>query len=467
MRASVSPTPASSCDGSRMKRIAILAALGACSSSPKPVEPSTPIAAPEPSPPPPVEQPASIVPDTAAGKALAAWLDAFNSADAARMKAFADQYKAPPHSVDAGFRAQTGGFELMSVDKSEPRFVRFVVKEKSSPTTAVGWLKLGDADPATVDTFRLRAIPQGLSAKDMEGTVDPATRDRVIDAIVAKLAEYYVYPDVAKKMEVELRQRQRQAAYDVTDAQELANLLTSHLREVSKDRHLVIAWMPNVLPEVDPEPTADDKAQMEKQLREQMNCMFEKSEMLDGDIGYIKFNAFADPAVCGPKVTEAFAAVRNAKSLIIDLRDNGGGQPEMVAYVSSYLFAKKTHLNDLYDRKENKTTQYWTKPDVPGTKLAKQPVYVLTSSRTFSGAEEFAYNLKNLKRAKIVGETTGGGAHPTTMKRLDAHFAIGVPFARAINPITKKNWEGTGVEPDIKVPADQALDKAKELAAKR
>jgi C-terminal processing protease CtpA/Prc len=104
---------------------------------------------------------------------------------------------------------------------------------------------------------------------------------------------------------------------------------------------------------------------------------------------------------------------------------------------------------------------------VPGKKFAKQPVYVLTSSKTFSGAEEFAYNLKNLKRATIVGETTGGGAHPTMGKRVDDHFMIGVPFARAINPITKTNWEGTGVTPDVAVPADQALETAKQLAAEQ
>ncbi len=102
---------------------------------------------------------------------------------------------------------------------------------------------------------------------------------------------------------------------------------------------------------------------------------------------------------------------------------------------------------------------------MPGKKLATQPVYVLTSGSTFSGAEEFTYNLKNLKRATIVGQTTGGGAHPTAPLRVDGHFMIGVPFARAINPISKTNWEGKGVEPDVKVPTDQALDVARKLAS--
>jgi len=135
----------------------------------------------------------------------------------------------------------------------------------------------------------------------------------------------------------------------------------------------------------------------------------------------------------------------------------------MVALVSSYLFSKPTHLNDLWTRKTDTTEQYWTLPYVPGKRLEGKPAFVLTSKGTFSGAEEFTYNLKILKRATIVGETTGGGAHPVSGHRIDDHFMIGVPFARAINPISKTNWEGTGVEPDVKVPASDALTTAQKL----
>ena len=96
-----------------------------------------------------------------------------------------------------------------------------------------------------------------------------------------------------------------------------------------------------------------------------------------------------------------------------------------------------------------------------------KPVFVLTSNRTFSAAEEFTYNLKNLKRATIVGETTGGGAHPGGVRRITDHFGIWVPAGRAISPITKTNWEGTGIEPDIKVPAASALDTAHLEALRR
>ena len=137
----------------------------------------------------------------------------------------------------------------------------------------------------------------------------------------------------------------------------------------------------------------------------------------------------------------------------------------MIALISSYLFDHPTHLNDNYDRKEDTTAQYWTMPFVPGVRLSDKPAFVLTSKNTFSGAEEFSYNLKNLKRAMIIGETTGGGAHPTTGRRIDDHFMIQVPFARAINPISKTNWEGVGVEPDVPTKASEALDVATKLAA--
>src|SRR5262249_6744024 len=148
-------------------------------------------------------------------------------------------------------------------------------------------------------------------------------------------------------------------------------------------------------------------------------------------------------------------------AIVFDLRQNGGGSPEMIRFLTSYLFEAPTHLNDMVDREGKTVEEWWTTKDVPGRRPKTDvPVYVLTSQRTFSGAEEFSYNLKNLKRATLVGETTGGGAHPVRGEQLNDRFAIRIPFMRACNPITKTNWEGTGVEPDVKVPAAEALDKA-------
>jgi hypothetical protein len=411
---------------------------------------------------------AAAIPDTPAGHTLGAWFDAFNSGDRARIQAYLTKYE-PNKPLDAtiAFRNQTGGFELLGIDKSERLHIEFRVKEKAGTTTALGKIDVSDADPAVVVTFGLRAVPPGMTAADMNIKIDAATKARVIDGAVANLNEFYVFPESAKKMEEALRARQKKGEYDaVMDGDAFAEMLTEHLQEVSHDKHLRVGFSPVVLPKGGPERNPDAEARMRTQM-ERNNCFFEKVERLPLNIGYLKFNGFADPAVCGATATAAMNFLGGVDAIIFDMRENGGGNPEMVAYISTCLFGERTHLNDLYNRKEDSTTQYWTLPYVPGKRLTGKPVFVLTAKRTFSGAEEFTYNLKNLKRATIIGETTGGGAHPVSGHRIDDHFTIGVPFARAVNPISKTNWEGTGVEPDVKVPADEALDVAKKMAAEQ
>ncbi len=185
-------------------------------------------------------------------------------------------------------------------------------------------------------------------------------------------------------------------------------------------------------------------------------------ERLDGNIGYVELRAFfpAEAPGAGDAAAAAMRLLAHTGALIIDLRRNHGGDPSMVALLSSYLFSESVHLNSLYWRANDFTQQFWTFPYVPGPRFVDKPVYVLTSGETFSGAEEFTYNLKNLKRATIVGETTGGGAHPGDDFPITPHFGVWVPTGRAVNPITGTNWEGTGVAPDIRVPADEALDVA-------
>jgi len=415
---------------------------------------------------------APAIPDTPAGQVLRAWLDAFNSGERAKVDAYFGKYKPPNGMAERmlGLRRQTGGFTLIAIDRSERLHLEFRVQEKAGPTMAFGLFDVSDGNPPQVVADMLQALPPGASASDMAVKVDAAIRSRVIDGIAAKLTDLYVFPDTAKKMVEALRAHQQKGEYDaITSGWTFAAKLTEHLRAISHDHHLRVQCMPMVMPKDDdrdplqPPPIDDEfRAHLERE-----NCGFVKVERLERNIGYVKLNEFGPTKVCAPTATAAMNFLAHVDAVIFDLRDNGGGDPEMVAWLSSYLFDARTHLNDLWERKRNKTTEYWTKPEAPGKKLAKQPVYVLTSSGTFSGAEEFTYNLKNLKRATIVGEVTGGGAHPTAGQRLDDHFMIGVPFARAINPITHTNWEGTGVEPDVKVPADQALAKAKELIRQR
>ena len=349
------------------------------------------------------------VPDTPAGHTLQAWLDAFNSGDRARIETYVKTMD-QSQSVDGmiSFRNQTGGFELLSIESSEPLHIRFRVKEKGGPTTALGNLFVKDGQPPTVATFGVRALPPGVVPENVN--VDAALRKQVIDGIGADLTEYYI--ERRWPADGRCADGAREAGdYDaITDGDAFAARLTTDLQEVSHDKHLRVDFNPFKMPPR-PEPTPEDEARFHQQM-EHDNCAFDKVEILPNNIGYIKFDGFMDASFCGPTVVAAMGFVAHTDAIIFDLRQNGGGQPAMVTLIASYLFDKPTHLIDIYNRKEDSTTQNWTLSYLPGPRLTKQPVFVLTSKRTFSGAEEFAFDLKNQKRATIVGETTGGGAHP-------------------------------------------------------
>jgi C-terminal processing protease CtpA/Prc len=191
------------------------------------------------------------------------------------------------------------------------------------------------------------------------------------------------------------------------------------------------------------------------------NFGIRRVERLDGNIGYLDVRRVAVPANAGPAISAAMELVAGTYALIIDLRRNGGGSPEGVALWCSYLFTERpTHLNDIFHADTGETRQFWALPYVPGTRYVDRPVYVLTSSHTFSGGEDFCYTLQALGRAELIGETTGGGAHPTRGFPISPAVHIAIPFARSINPVTGANWQGTGVVPDIAVPEAEAYDVA-------
>jgi retinol-binding protein 3 len=411
------------------------------------------------------------IPQTAAGEVLRAWLDAFNSGDSALLGAYEKRFE-PEVAVgdELSFREHTGGFELLSIERSEPRHLEFTVRERNSPMTAFGVLEVSSVDPPHVVTRRLHVMGPNVSPAALR--IDAATRARAVAGAAALLDTFYVFPDVAKRMGDSLRMRLVRKEYDrYTNGVMFAMRLDDDLAEVAHDKHLHVNYSARPLPPEPshpagappPAPSPEDQAR-EREFLDGINCGFVRAEQLPGNVGYLKFNMFADTDMCAATATAAMNFVAGTRALIIDMRENGGGSPGMVAFVSSYLFDRRTHLNDLWTRRTGATKEFWTTDSVSGRRFGgTKPIYVLTSARTFSGAEEFTYNLKNLKRATIIGETTGGGAHPVSGHRIDEHFMIGVPFARAINPITHTNWEGVGVKPDIAVPADDALATAQKL----
>ncbi len=299
--------------------------------------------------------------------------------------------------------------------------------------------------------------------------IDAKARDEVIDAILQRLADNYVFPDVAEKMSQAIRQRQKDKQYDdAKTGQELAQLLTRHLQEVSKDKHLRVNCSTKKLPPMTKgKPSEEQLARMRMMLKKS-NAGFRKVERMAGNIGYLRLDSFSDDEAAAEPAAAAMKFLANTEALILDLRFNGGGSPKTVALVCSYFFGEKpVHLNSLYWRKGDRTEEFWTRKELAGPRYLDKDVFVLTSKRTFSGAEECTYNLKNLKRATIIGETTGGGAHPGGGHRINDHFVMFVPTGRAISPITKTNWEGTGVTPDVPCEAGKALEVAHQEAIKR
>jgi hypothetical protein len=286
-------------------------------------------------------------------------------------------------------------------------------------------------------------------------------RQRVVDGVIRNLVEHYVDRDVAQKAANALLAHEKNGDDDAAaDGGIFADLLTKQIRDVSQDMHLEVVYSQNPLPDLLPEPSAEDLARFRKAL-EQDNCTFKKVEILPHNIGYLKFNAFPDASLCQGTARAAMASLNHTDAMIFDLRENRGGTSSMVSLIASYLF---DHPEYLYDPRVSPTVHSWTLSPVRGNRLADKPVYVLTSGSTVSAAEQFCYDLKMLKRVTLVGETTHGSAHAGVFHRIDDHFGMGIPEARALNPYSKTDWEGTGVEPDVKVKAADALETAKKLA---
>jgi hypothetical protein len=297
----------------------------------------------------------------------------------------------------------------------------------------------------------------------------PEQRSEVIDGLLKQLNDNYIFPVKAREMEKAVRARQEKKEYDgIASAKTLTETLTKHLQDVSHDKHLRVLYSHEPLPKPR-EPSPEERRNVRERMSKR-NFGFEKVERLEGNIGYLDLRGFFDADTGGETAAAAMTFLANTDALIIDVRKNGGGSPGMVALLCSYFFdGSPRHLNSLAWRKSGgeEIQQWWSLPFVPGKKYVGQDVYVLTSKRTFSAAEEFTYNLQTQKRAVIVGETTGGGAHPGGPRPINDHFAVWVPSGRAINPVTNTNWEGTGVKPDVAVPEDQALKTAHLTALKK
>jgi Peptidase family S41/N-terminal domain of Peptidase_S41 in eukaryotic IRBP len=296
---------------------------------------------------------------------------------------------------------------------------------------------------------------------DSVAMLDEAERDRVIRAVARILAAHYVDPQKAHETSDLLLTREKRGEYDdIGDGPTLAERLTQDIQNSTKDSHLLVEYNRNTIPNSPPMPSTAQREEYRAAMLRQ-NCTIQRVQALPNNIGYIKFNFFPDPTVCSTTFHSSMEQLNQSDAIIFDLRDNTGGFPDMVAEVAAELF---DHPALWYNPRATPKASMLSPAN--DSKLANKPVYILTSSRTFSGAEHFTYDLKMLKRATVVGEVTRGG-HPGTVYRIDDHFWMAVPEVRGPSPYGTLDWQGTGVEPDVKVSAADALKIAEKLAERR
>jgi Peptidase family S41/N-terminal domain of Peptidase_S41 in eukaryotic IRBP len=341
---------------------------------------------------------------------------------------------------------------------------------------------------AGLDAPRITMPDDGsLAAEQMSGR-------EIVTAAMSLLRANYVFPEVAEQAATAVEAHMAAGEYDDLDEITLTELLTRQLQEITGDKHLRLRLgggpgpggpgpggpgpggpgpggpgpdgrgrAPGQRPGPDEvEPRNHEARRLAMRQRGRLdNFGIRRVERLDGNVGYVDVRRVAMAANAGPAITAAMELLAGTYALILDLRRNGGGSPDGVLLWCSYLLKDEPiHLNDIFHADTGETRQFWTLPYVPGPRYVDRPVYVLTSSRTFSGGEEFCYNLQALGRAELIGETTGGGAHPTRGFPISRAVHIGIPFARSINPVTGTNWQGTGVVPDVAVPEAEAYDVA-------
>lgn len=312
--------------------------------------------------------------------------------------------------------------------------------------------------------FLIPALAAALAAQAAgRPAPTPAERRAVVEALAKELKARYVFPEVAEKTGAALLERARKGAYDgAATAEAFAEALSRDLRDLGKDGHFRVGFDPEFRPvgEDDDKPPTKEEVEQLRRASQRRAFGIAKVEALPGNVGYLDLWGFGPTEFVGAAYSAALQILSGTEALILDLRQNGGGDPESVAYLVSHFFEEgdSRHLNSIYNRPRNTTRQFWTTPTA--SPRYTRPVYVLTSARTFSGGEECAYDFQTQKRATLVGETTGGGANPGGARVLAHGFNAFIPTGRAINPVTNTNWEHVGVKPDLAVPAAEALKTA-------
>lgn len=426
-----------------------------------------------------LEESGLVLPGTPAGRCAASYFEAFNSGDETRVRRYLAEFYPASDPAESSIDKRLGQYRRLRelwgdlkpvrVSESTNLQVTMLVLAASADGGLVFRFRLGEDPPHRIEFLTRSGIDlpaDGASGVPDQFIVSVADRARPIDdeikndtvqLVAEALRERYVYPEVGAKMAESLIRHEAGGRYrEISKARDLAARLTEDLFAISHDRHLAVEAG-------QPVPEHADIEEVER-----ANYGFSETRSLPGKTGYVKIDVFHDLEGALQAAAAALASVADSGALIFDLREHSGGGGEVGTFILSYFLSRPTLVSTLYDRDGRKVREFRTLADIPGRRFPPDlPVYLLTSSFTGSAAEGFARQFRQLRGATIVGETTQGIAHPSEQIAVNEYFWMWMPFLRPESPVTRDNWEGTGIAPDIPVPAEAALDAAMEDAEKR
>lgn len=401
-----------------------------------------------------------IFPETPGGECASAYFKAYNSGDVDQMQAFIQNYRSESYLKSKPITKQIESYKFMYmiggiltpvrlIQISDYEIIVFAQTSKEDKLAKTQF-EVDIPEPHHLLVYTI--TPTSPEEALQNTTIDPLIIKKTIDSLAVILWENYVYPEKGEIMADSLTHYFSSGRYnEITDGSVLSLRLTEDLWPLCHDKHLSVTYGKISEEDIKSIPESDSTS----------NYGFHSSKIIESNIGYIRFDEFNGAEKAKDVAAKAFETVADCDALIFDLRYNTGGSPKLVQFIYSYLFEKPTYVGSRYNRILDETIDFWTQTDIPGKPFdAHVPLYILTSPNTFSAAEELAYFLKDMKRAIIVGETTGGGAHPIIHISVNDYFGVRIPYARAISPASKTDWEGIGVIPDIKVPMDEALEAA-------
>lgn len=284
---------------------------------------------------------------------------------------------------------------------------------------------------------------------------DASTRAQVLTKAEEELGQYF-FTDRIPKLRAAI-EAHRSAYLQITDPTKFASAVTAGMYAVAHDKHIGLWYSATYMPD-DQKPTPADEVQR-TYFEHYINYGYEGVLRLQGNIGYLHLRGFAGMPGAKKTIDGTMALLDHTDALIIDLRGNGGGDPRSLDYLMGYFFSKPTELTSIVWKEHGKTTLHrqFSAASIGGVRYLNKPVYVLIDDRTISCAEQFAYDMKSLHRAQLIGKTTAGGANPGRVYRLTSHFGLFVPLGQAKNPYTGSNWEGIGVSPDVPTTPKGAL----------